>query len=141
MGAKECGVVIIATACVSLLSTLTTIGTLPGWIQIVQLAIAVGLIALLLRTNRYAMSAFVVAASVVVANQMLLGYGYLTFLNAGQAFSASSLGVAPASIAAGSVVAAITAVAFYVHRSWVYLTVIVLLIAVTWPTSLSGLSI
>jgi hypothetical protein len=141
MSAKHGVLVIIATVCVNLLTVVTTAATVAAAIKVIELTVAVALIAFLMRTNRYAVLAFVLAASAVVVNQMLLGYGYLTFLNAGQAFASSSFGVVPASGAIGAVVGAIVVTALFLRRVWACVIVVVLLIAVTWPTSLAGLSI
>jgi hypothetical protein len=141
MSAKRWAMVIFSTACVSLLTTVVATATITPAVKLTELTAAVALIAFLLRSNRSVVLAFVIAAAVVIANQMLLSYGYLTFLNAGQAFSASSFGAVPASVLIGAVVAATTATAFSIRRVWAYVTVIVLLVAVTWPTSLSRLSI
>jgi hypothetical protein len=141
MKAKHSGLVILATACISVLTLWTATATATAVIKIVELTFAVALVGVLLRSNRHAVLAFLVAASVVVVNQMLLAYGYLTFLNAGQTFSASSFGALPASVFIGAVVAAVTTAGFSLRRAWAYVTVILVLIAVTWPTSLSGLSI
>jgi hypothetical protein len=134
-------VVISSTACVSLLAMGVATATVTPAVKLIELTTAVALIAFLLRSSRSVVLTFVVAAAVVIANQVLLSYGYLTFLNAGQAFSASSFGAVPSSVLIGVVVAATTATAFSIRRVWAYVTVIVLLVAVTWSTSLSGLSI
>jgi hypothetical protein len=141
MSAKYGVLVMVATACINLLTVVTTTAAVAPAIKIVELTLAVAAIAFLMRANRYGVFAFVLAASTVVANQMLLGYGYLTFLNAGQAFSASAFGMVPASGAIGAIVGAITVPAFFVRRTWAYVTVIVLLIAATWPTPLADFSI
>ncbi len=130
-----------AVACISGLGVIVVEATGTTWLQIFELSLSITVVAFLFRRDRHSLLMFVTAAVVIVVNQILLAHGYLTFLNAGQVMSASAFGPLAGSIITAIPVASITAAGFYFRRPWAYVTVIALLIGLTWPTALSELSI
>jgi len=131
--------VVVATACVGAFGVLVVAATNTAALQVVELTVATCLLAFLFRKNRHALVTFVTAAGVIAVNQILLAHGYLTFLNAGQVMS--GLGPFAGSIITAVVLASFTVAGFYPRRLWAYVAVGCVLIALTWPTTISGLSI
>ncbi len=141
MSVKHCGLVVVATTAISMLTAVVVAAGGTAFLKSAELALSIAVVAFLLRTNRRAVITFIAAAAAVSINQMLLAYAYLTFLNAGQIMFASSVGPLSASVVIGVAVASITTAAFDLGRVWAYIMVAVLLIAISWPTTLSGVSI
>lgn len=131
--------VVVATACVSAFGVLVVAATNTAALQVFEFTVGICLVAFLFRKNRHALVTFETAAGVIAVNQILLAHGYVTFLNAGQVMS--GLGPFAGGIVTAVVLACLTVAGFYPRRLWAYVAVGGVLIALTWPTTISGLSI
>lgn len=142
MKTQHCALIILATAFIGALGRFVIAASRPLSLSVSELAVAVGVVALLFaRVNALAVVTFVTAAVVLAANQLLLARGYLTFLNAAQMMSADVIGPLAADISAAVVVASVTIGGFYIRRVWAWVTVAVILACATWPASLAGVHI